>query len=100
MRYAVFENADTQMLKVVEYGGRPVFYYVNYKDLKPIKKAHDIYEKIKYLQFEFMDLHKQLAPDVFLSKYSNGHEVVCNYTKNPFKYKGVDIKPLSFEIFK
>lgn len=100
MRYAVFENADVQMLKVVEYGGRPVFYYVSYKNLKPIKKAHDIYEKVKYLQYEYMDFHKEIAPNVFPTKYSNGHEIVCNYNKNPFKYKGVDVKPVSFEIFK
>jgi hypothetical protein len=47
-----------------------------------------------------MDFHKEIAPNVFLTKYSNGHEIVCNYNKNPFKYKGVDVKPVSFEIFK
>ena len=100
LRYSTFKTADIQMLKVVEYGGRPVFYYVDYKNLKPIKKAHDIYEKVKYLQYEFMDFHDELSPSVSLTRYSNGDEIICNYSEKAYTYKGVDIKPMSFELFR
>ncbi len=99
-RYAYFKDAKTQMLKVVEFGGRPVFYYINYKNLKPIKQAYDIYEGIKHLQYEFMEHHQELAPDVFLTRYSNGEETICNYSDKVFTYKSKDIQPSGYALFK
>ncbi len=99
-RYSYFKDAKTQMLKVVEFGGRPVFYYINYKNLAPIKTAYDIHEELKHLQYEFMEHHAELAPYVFITRYSNGEEVVCNYSDKAFEYKSKNILPLNYALFK
>ena len=98
--YSWLQTPARQMLKVVEFGGRPVFYYTLYRDVAPLKKAYDIYEQLKYLQYEFMDFHGELAPDVFLTRYSNGDETVCNYSDKPFVYKSKSVEPLSYGLFK
>ena len=98
--YSWLKTPERQMLKVVEFGGRPVFYYTLYKDIAPLKKAYDIYEELKYLQYEFMEEHRELAPDVYLTRYSNGDETVCNYSATPFAYKSKTTAPLSYTLYK
>jgi hypothetical protein len=80
-------STEARRLKLVEFGGRPAFYYTDYKDIAPVKSAYDEYMKLKRLQFEFLNSHEEIAPSVFLSKYSDGTEMLCNYTDKPFKYR-------------
>lgn len=87
-------------LKVYEFGGRPTFYYSPYKDLKPIKEAYDEYQPMKHLQYEFMDFHDEIAKDVFLTRYSDGSEVVSNYSGKDFNHKGKIIKSMDYKLIK
>lgn len=87
-------------LKVYEFGGRPTFYYSPYKDLKPIKQAYDEYQPMKYLQYEFMESHDEIAKDVFLTRYSDGSEVVSNYSEKVFSYKGKKIPAMDYKLIK
>lgn len=87
-------------LMFIEYGGRPTFYWTNYKrDLSPIKEAYDDYVKMRRLQYEFMDEHRELSKGVMLTGYSDGSEVVTNYSKEPFVYKGETVSARDFKLF-
>ena len=99
---AVTTYLDTparRTLKVFELNGRPMFYYTDYKDLAPIKRMYDRWQAIKHLQFEYLEEHEEIAPDVFRARYSNGEEVVCNYTDTPFDYQGKAVAPFDYGIF-
>ena len=93
-------NPETRRLKLYEFGGRPTFYFNPYTDLKPIKAAYDEYQPVKYLQYEFMDFHDELAKDVFLTRYSDGSEVVSNYSDRDFSYKGRMIQAMDYKLIK
>jgi hypothetical protein len=95
-----FEERQTLGLKVVEFGGRPVFYHCSYQDLSPIKAAYDEYQPLKYLQYEFMEAHDELATDVFRTTYYDGSEVVCNYSDNDYVYRGNAVKALGYKLVK
>ncbi len=94
--YAYLGSAANRMLKVIEFGGRPSFYYIDYKDLSPMKGFYDEYQKLKHLQFEFMDSHEEVAKGVFSTTYSDGTCIVCNYRDEAFDFKGKSIKPKSY----
>ena len=99
---AVTTYLDTparRTLKVFELNGRPMFYYTDYKDLAPIKRMYDAWQPLKHLQFEYLEDHAEIAPDVFRSRYSNGEEVVCNYTDKPFAYHGTAVASFAYGIF-
>lgn len=98
--YSFFKDTQTQILKMVEFGGRPVFYYIPYKNLKPIKTAYDIHEKLKYLQYEFMEDHREIINGVFITAYSDGSEIIVNYSQNDFIYKGLSVPANNFKLFK
>lgn len=98
--YHSLDNPPTRRLKLVEFGGRPTFYFTNYKDLKPIKEAYDEYQPLKYLQYEFLESHDQLAPGVFATRYSDGSETVVNYSDKEFPHKGKSVKPMEYELYR
>ena len=85
-------------LKIIEFGGRPIFYTYKFADVPRIKKAFDEFVPVRRLQRELMESHEEISKDVFLVKYSDGTEIVCNYTDTPFKYRGKSIKSLSYGI--
>jgi len=90
----------TRRLKLYEFGGRPTFYFNPYTDLKPIKEAYDEYQPMKHLQYEFMDFHDEIAKDVFLTRYSDGSEVVSNYSGKAFRCKGRTIQAMDYKLIK
>ena len=53
-----------------------------------------------YLQYEFMDFHGEIADNVFVTRYSDGSEVITNYTKKPFAYKGQTVPAEDFKLFR
>ena len=77
-----------------EFGGLPVYYvdWTHKKYLPKVKELYDEYQKVAYLQLEFMEDHKKLAPDVYLTVYGNGTKVVTNYSTSPFKYQDKIVK--------
>ncbi len=87
-------------LQFWEYGGRPSFYWYNAKYMDDIQKIYERYQPMVYLQYEFMDFHGEIAPKVFVSRYSDGSEVITNYNKTPFAYKGKSVPAEDFMLFK
>ncbi len=93
------ECTTWRRLQFWEYGGRPSFYWYNAHYLDEIQKIYEQYQPMIYLQYEFMDFHGEVAPQVFVSRYSDGSEVITNYTKEPFKYKGKRVPAEDFMLF-
>ena len=100
------------MLKVVEFGGRPSYYFyskfMNNKDnwmgeidcrcrddeelkesVSKIKKGYDIYSELNFLQTEFMDKHEKIEEGVYRTTYSDGSTVTVNYNENTYKLERV-----------
>ena len=98
-RFTYLDNAATRILKLHEFGGRPIFYYTRYEDIAPVKQAYEDYKKLSHLQYFYMDDHRELAPGVFLTRYSNGEEFVTNYSSEPYAYRGRSVKPMGNELF-
>ncbi len=85
-------------LKLYEFGGRPIFYTSNFAEIPLIKKAYDEFLPFRHLQLETIEEHKYLTPDVTLTVFGNGEEIVCNYGSTKFKYKGITINPATFNL--
>ncbi len=100
--YALFRDKTTRRLKMAEFNGRPTFYFANYRKLgyKPIKEAYDEYQPMKHLQYEFMENHSEIAPNVFLTEFSNGESIITNYTDKDFDYKGNKVKAKDYLLIK
>ena len=95
-------KGHTQRLKFVECGGRPTFYWTNYKkqsDIDAIAESYRDYVKMRHLQYEFIDRHEEISKDVFLTGYSDGSEVVVNYAKQPFDYRGKTVPARDFLLY-
>ena len=98
--YCVMGTARRARLKVIEYGGRPSFYYIDYSDLAPMKWIYDDWQKLKYLQFRFFVFHDEIAPDVFLTVFGDGSKIVTNYSDKPFSYENQTVASLDYKLFK
>ena len=98
--YEFLGSPERTLLKLFECGGRPMFYYADYRrDVAAIKRVYDAWQPLKHLQFEFMDEHAELAPDVFVTRYANGEELVTNYSDGSFDYRGRTVRPLGYEFY-
>ena len=108
-------------LALVEFGGRPMFYlhssfvtgfqWMGKTDLtldtqenfnkavESVKRGADEYAKLSDLQFEYMTDHRVLSPDVTLTGYANGTEVVVNYGDEPYEYRSVLVPPKDWRRF-
>ena len=114
---------DVTRLMLVEFGGRPFFYfYSNYRDnndawmgkedltceddkalsasVAKVKEGYDEFNKLAYLQPEFMEKHEAVAPEVFRTAYSDGSEIISNYRAEAFDYKGKTVKPHAYILVK
>ena len=101
LNHTTFPKSDDRRLKVIEYGGRPTFYDMRCKkSIGPILEAYNEYLPLVYLQYEFIDDHRELAKDVFVTVYSDGSEIVTNYSKNSYQYKGEGVPARDFKLFK
>lgn len=89
------------MLKLIEFGGRPAFYFYSKfrsttnwmgdgdlgcrtdgelkASVAKVKEGWDIYSKLNHLQYEFMDGYEQIAPNVWCTAYENGEKIVVDY---------------------
>ena len=111
VNYTIKDNV--KRLKLIEFGGRPVFYfYTNFVDgfrwmgdedltcvtdeelrasVAAVKRGCDEFRKLADLQFVFMDEHEYLSPDVTCTTYANGTKVIVNHGKAGCRHCGVDI---------
>ncbi len=102
-QFSAFGVKWKKVLKMAELNGRPTFYFLSYKSAenqKLIAEAYKAYQPMKYLQYEFMDDHRELAPDVFLSVFSDGSEIVTNYSDSAFTYKDRTVESRNYKLFK
>ena len=83
-------------LKIIEFGGRPIFYTYKFADVPRIKKAWDEFVPVRHLQREQMTEHRTLAPGVFLTAYGDGSKTVCNYTDKPYAHAGKSVCSMSY----
>ncbi len=79
-------------LRIVEFGGRPIFYTSHMRDVPYIKRAFDEFKPVRHLQFELMYSHDELAKGVYITTYEDGSKVVCNYNSEPYLYKSEKVK--------
>ncbi len=110
-------------LKLVEFGGRPIFYfYSKFKhsgsnwmgdsditcgteeelvnSVKKIKEGYDEFEKLKYLQYEFMESHDMLEKNLFRTVFSDGTVIITNYNNGPRTWQGKKIEALNYIVYK
>lgn len=96
------------VLKVIEYGGKPqVYYYAKFvtdntnwigdgdfhchtqedieKSAKAVKKTMDIFDELTYLQYEFMESHRQVAGNVYETRYEDGSVITVDYNTKTYK---------------
>ncbi len=99
----VSPNPD-QLLRTIEYNGRPALYYYsqfvsdgtnwigdsdftyekNNECADAAKKQYDIFAPLAYLQTEFMEHHEEIEPNVFEIKYSDGSIVTVDYNNKTY----------------
>ncbi len=113
-------------MKLLEYGGHPTYYFYSAhrddaanwmggrtaggvsKDLlcgtqqeledavAAIKEGYDHLAQYGYLQYEFMEDHCEIAPQVYRTLWSDGTELICNYTSESYIYNGVEVSALDY----
>lgn len=109
------------LLKLLEYGGRPSFYFhskfvsngtdwMGNGDLScatdealsaaaaKIKEGCEIWRHFSRLQKEFMDGHEQLSEGVFLTTWSDGTRLVTNYADSPFDFGGHAVGAMDYAL--
>ena len=83
-------------LKIVEFGGRPIFYTYKFADVPRIRKAWDEFVPLRHLQREMMESHHEIAQDVFETRYADGSRTVCNYRGEPFALDGEAVPAMGY----
>jgi len=54
------------------------------RDVIALKDAHDEYEALKHLQYEFMENHEKIAENVYRTTYSDGTAITVDYNKETY----------------
>ena len=89
-------------LILVEYGGRPIFYSFNDRNLPGIRKAWDQFVKLRHLQLEEMVEHKILVEGPGLVDglvrvtYANGERIYVNHTDRALAADGITVPAQDF----
>ncbi len=83
-------------LKIVEYGGRPIFYTYKFADVPRIKRAWDEFVPVRHLQKELMTDHRCVGENLFLTAYADGSRTICNYNDKAAEWEGKTIAPISY----
>jgi len=110
-------------LKLIEFGGRPMFYFYSkfresgtnwmgdidltcatdaelVESVRKVKEGYDEFETLKHLQLEFMESHEALTENVFRTTFSDGTRIVTNYGDTDFAVEGGNVKPLGYRVLK
>ena len=85
-------------LLLVEYGGRPIFYGLNEKNLPEVVKAWEQFKTLRHLQLEEMLEHRQLADGFVRVAYANGDRVYVNHGAVERRDGVVAVPPQSFRL--
>ncbi len=118
-------KGQENIMKLLEFGGRPTFYMYSafFEDGKKknwmgdtdlrcgnkkefdhaidcLAKGYEHVKELGYLQYEFLDEHKELANNVYKCKYSDGSVMIFNYSKQPYIYRGKSVQPMSYKLEK
>ncbi len=98
----ITQNVLTQEnnLRLVEFGGRPIFYHISNKNIDYIQRAYQQFLTLRHLQIEEMLSYKEVAENVFEIKYGNGDVVIVNRSQKPFKYREQMVDAMSFKLLK
>ncbi len=103
------DNKD-DLLKLIEYGGKPqIYYYAQFvsdgtdwigkgdfhcdneeeilRSTKLVKQTLDIYKELSYLQYEFIENHREISPNVFETTYSDSSVITVDYNKKTYTLK-------------
>ena len=91
------ELDQKKWLMLVEFGGRPIFYSPN--NTQAIADSYRAFKPLAYLQKEFMESHEYLKPGVARVVYSDGSEIIVNYTDSEFTWKDRPVKAMSYELY-
>ena len=86
-------------LKIIEFGGRPIFYTYKFADVPRIKRAWDEFVPVRHLQRELMTSHREVAKDVFETRYADGSRTVCNYRAEAFPLGGETVPSMGYVLF-
>ena len=102
------QPGEASYLRTIEYGAMPLAYFYGHflldtsknwlgkrdyryddaaglkQTVTSLRRVYDDVEKLKHLQMEFLDGHRQVAGEVFETTYSNGQRVVVNYRNQPY----------------
>lgn len=112
-------KAPHKQLKLVEFGGRPLFvWHANFvggngnwmgkedltcetdealvRGVAAIRCGANAYRRLADLQLAFMDDHRELAPGVALTGYSDGTRIIVNATARPFTGEGVTVPAMDW----
>ena len=65
-----------------------------------IKAGVEEYNRRSCLQIEFMEEHEMLAPNVSRTVYSDGSEILANYSDADSVYRGRAVRFLSYIVAK
>ena len=66
-------------LKYLKIGPGAVQYLVD-----ALKAAYDEYERLKWLQYEFMENHEKLGEGVYRVTYSDGTRITVDYNREDY----------------
>jgi len=58
-----------------------------------LRRVNEDVQRLKHLQMEFIEGHRQIARDVFETSYSNDQCVVVNYGERPHPLPSGDTVP-------
>ncbi|MDO5582155.1 MAG: DUF5696 domain-containing protein [Planctomycetia bacterium] len=110
-------------LKLIEFGGRPMFYFYSIflhkgknwmgdaditcgtdeelvQSVKKIKEGYDEFEKMKYLQYEFMNDHSMIGENLFQTTFSDGTRIITNYNEAERSFEGKKIPAFGYIVLK
>lgn len=97
-----------KLLKNIEFGGRALIYFHHMfhgheseigdgystapgkmeDSVKRAKEYYLEYEKLSYLQYEYMQSHRKISDGIFETVYSDGTKITVDYNKNEYSVTG------------
>lgn len=112
-------------MKIQEYGCHPTYYFYSaHRDdtrnwmgstssdllcgneeellasVDAVRQGYDYLKEYGYIQYLTMEDHHSLAEGVYRTLFSDGTVTICNYSETPFTFKGEEIAPESWKVFR
>ena len=88
--------AQPENLILVEFGGRPIFYWVSAGNIPGIVKAWEQFKRLRHLQLEEMKEHRELSPGVVRVTYGNGDRIDVHHPQAAASPDGVSVPAQDF----